>query len=316
MDELSYFVPALNALVPAQEQPGSSTTEQDLAKVRSIPQLKAIVKASTGSQSQITVMAREAIRSLNQGPVLDRLWFRSIDDRKTTIKDRHCRTLNWAFEPLETTLKWDNLAEWLRHGRGLYWLTGKAGSGKSTLMKYLSHHQQTTIFLKEWAGQSELVTLQFFFYALGSSEQKSQEGMLRSLLFQFLDKHRDLIEDVLPAMWKEAIITEDKDNDLTMPSISEMQTSLLHMAGSISADKRFWILIDGLDEFEGKHTTIVAFLSKFERLTNVKVIVSSRPLPLFVRTLDHAPKMYLQDLTKNDIRTYVSDAISHHPHMA
>lgn len=45
-----------------------------------------------------------------------------------------------------------------------------------------------------------MVMLQFFFYALGRSEQKSQEGILRSLLFQFLDKHRDRIEHALPAM--------------------------------------------------------------------------------------------------------------------
>ncbi|KAI7778136.1 hypothetical protein LA080_002562 [Diaporthe eres] len=79
-------------------------------------------------------------------------------------------------------------------------------------------------------------------------EQKSQEGMFRSLLFQFLDKleQRDAIEQ-----------------ELSQPT------------------KKFWILIDGLDEFEGKHATIAAFLSRLERLANVKVLVSSRPLPLF-----------------------------------
>lgn len=316
MDELSYFVSRLDALVPAQEQFGSAMTEKDLAMIRSIPQLKVIIKVCTGVQPQMAVIAQQIIQSLNQERVLDRLWFRTIDDRKTNINERHFRTLNWALDPLETTLKWDNLAEWLRNGSGLYWLAGKAGSGKSTLMKYLSNHPQTTSLLKQWAGQSELVTLRFFFYALGRFQQKSQEGILRSLLFQFLDQHRDLIEHVLPAMWKEAIITEDKDHDLAMPSISEMQNSFLQFLGAASADTRFWILIDGLDEFEGKHASIAAFISKLERLANVKVLVSSRPLPVFVSAFDHTPKMYLQDLTKKDIENYINDTLWHHPHMA
>lgn len=316
MKELSYFVSQLNALVPDREQSGRTMTEEDLANIRSIPQLKVIMQASTGVQPQIAKIAQQMIRSLNQGRVLDRLWFRSIDDRKTNINERHFQTLDWALDPLEATLKWDNLAEWLRNGNGLYWLAGKAGSGKSTLMKYLSNHPQAITLVKEWAGQSELVTLQFFFYALGRLEQKSQEGILRSLLFQFLDKHRNLVEDVLPAMWKEASITEDKGHDLEAPSIPEMQISLLQLVESISADKKFWILIDGLDEFEGKHSTIAAFLSRLERLPNIKILVSSRPLPVFVSAFDRAPKMYLQDLTRRDIETYINDTILYHPRMA
>lgn len=316
MNELSYFISRLDALVPAREQSGSTMIEQDLAKIRSIPQLKAIIKASTGSQPHIAVMAQQMVRSVNQGRVLDRLWFRSIDDRKTNINERHFRTLNWALDPLEATLKWDNLAEWLRNGSGLYWLAGKAGSGKSTLMKCLSNHPQTTTLLKDWTGQSEMVTLQFFFYALGRLEQKSQEGLLRSLLFQSLDKHRDQIEHVLPAMWREAVITEDEEHDLETPSILEMQASLLRLVETTSADKRFWILIDGLDEFEGKHAIIAEFLARLQRLPNVKVLVSSRPLPVFVSSFDQNPKMYLQDLTNKDIETYINDSILHHPHMA
>ncbi|KAI7778135.1 hypothetical protein LA080_002561 [Diaporthe eres] len=103
-------------------------TEKDLGKIRSIPQLKVVVKASTGVNLQIAVIAQHMIRSFNQERVLNRLWFRSINDRKMNINERHFRILDWALDPLEITLKWDNLAEWLRNGTGLYWLAGKAGS--------------------------------------------------------------------------------------------------------------------------------------------------------------------------------------------
>lgn len=34
-------------------------------------------------------------------------------------------------------MKGDSIAEWLESGSGVYWISGKAGSGKSTLMKHL-----------------------------------------------------------------------------------------------------------------------------------------------------------------------------------
>ena len=316
VDELSYFVSRLDALIPAPEQSFGKMTEQDLAQINSIPQLKAIFDACIGSRPQIDFVAQQALRFINQERILNCLWFRWIDNRKTSISERHSRTLEWALETSERDFKWDNLAEWLKNGNGLYWLAGKPGSGKSTLMKYISDHPRTNSLLSEWAEQSELVSLQFFFYALGRPEQKSQEGILRSLLFQFLDKYRKLIEQILPAMWKEAIITKDEAHPLALPSISEMQASLLHLAETVSADKKIWMLIDGLDEFQGKHATIAAFLSKLQRLPNVKIMVSSRPLQVFVSRFEHAPKMYLQDLTTQDIETYIDDTIAHHPHMA
>lgn len=304
-DKLSYFVSKLNELIPAQEQPGGN------------PKYEFIYNAAPGLRPQ-NILGQQAMRSLKQKRVLDRLWFRLIDDRKASISERHTRTLDWALDPSVPTLKWDNLGEWLRTGSGLYWLAGKPGTGKSTLMKYLSDHPRTISLLEECSGHSELVTLRFFFYGLGQVEQKSQEGILRSLLFQFLDKYRDLIEPALPAMWKEAVITQDDSpvHALTMPSISEMQASFLHLAGALSVDRKIWILIDGLDEFDGKHSTITAFLSTLTRLQHVKILVSSRQLPIFVSAFNDDPKMYLQDLTHGDIEAYIDDMLLNHAHMA
>lgn len=117
-------------------------------------------------------------------------------------------------------------------------------------------------------------------------------------------------------MWKEASITEDKDHDTEIPATSEIQTSLLQLVEFVPADKRFFILIDGLDEFEGKHATMERFLTRLELLPNIKILVSSRPLPVFFSAFDHAPKMYLQDLTNRDIEVYIDDTILHHPHIA
>jgi hypothetical protein len=66
--------------------------------------------------------------------ILNRLWFRLIDDRKNHIAEAHSKTLEWAINPPASGVVWDDLGQWLRSGHGIYWIHGKPGSGKSTLM--------------------------------------------------------------------------------------------------------------------------------------------------------------------------------------
>jgi len=45
------------------------------------------------------------------------------------------------------------LLNWMSSGAGIFHISGKLGSGKSTLMKYLCDHDCTKSLLKEWAGK-------------------------------------------------------------------------------------------------------------------------------------------------------------------
>lgn len=47
----------------------------------------------------------------------------------------------------------ERLLHWLSSGDGIFHISGKLGSGKSTLMKYLCDHPQTRIELEKWAGE-------------------------------------------------------------------------------------------------------------------------------------------------------------------
>ena len=44
------------------------------------------------------------------------------------------------------------LLTWLSSGNGIFHISGKLGSGKSTLMKSLCEHKSTVAMLKQWAG--------------------------------------------------------------------------------------------------------------------------------------------------------------------
>lgn len=63
---------------------------------------------------------------------------------------------------------WTNFASWLEHKvevpakNQTYWINGKAGSGKSTLMKFILEHDKLYESLRKWAGSSTLLILNFF----------------------------------------------------------------------------------------------------------------------------------------------------------
>ena len=88
---------------------------------------------------------------------------------------------------------WDDFSVWLMSGQGLYWISGKAGSGKSTLMHYICQHDRRLDYLRKWAQDGLLLTPSYFFWAAGSRLQKSVDGLLRSLIYQMLTECPELV---------------------------------------------------------------------------------------------------------------------------
>jgi type II secretory ATPase GspE/PulE/Tfp pilus assembly ATPase PilB-like protein len=61
--------------------------------------------------------------------------------RDSKIIEGHAKTFEWVLEkPSFGALGHPKFRECLKCRGGLYWIAGKAGSGKSTLMKYLFSH--------------------------------------------------------------------------------------------------------------------------------------------------------------------------------
>ena len=88
---------------------------------------------------------------------------------------------------------WDDFARWLKSEHGVYWINGKAGSGKSTLMNYICNHNRRLELLGEWCPNRRLLTPTFFFWNAGTKLNKSIDGLLRSLVYQILTECHELI---------------------------------------------------------------------------------------------------------------------------
>jgi hypothetical protein len=128
------------------------------------------------------------VDQLIEATLLSSLRFPTILERQGEIAIAYKSTFKWLFEECQPlTRPWSNFKQWLKTSNGVYWINGKAASGKSTLMRYILEQDQTQTAIKIWAGQAGLVTASFFFWNSGELEQKSHKGMLGSLLFQVLD---------------------------------------------------------------------------------------------------------------------------------
>ncbi|KAF0642257.1 hypothetical protein FPSE5266_03987 [Fusarium pseudograminearum] len=312
ISDLTYFNRRLVELTPGSTP---ALSANDLCHIRNIEKFDVIVEALQNNHSHQSAVI-EARSNAIQSRILDTLWFRWHDDRRLTVKDAHKKTFRWSLDSSAEDCTWQHLPTWLKSNSGIYWLAGKAGSGKSTLMKFIHSDERTMDYLEAWAGDSDLVVANFFFFAQGYPEQKSQVGLLRSLLHQLLSHDATLAEIVLPNAWREASRENQKKQEgLTMPSIAEMEKALEDICNLYRATKKIFFLIDGIDEYEGNDIDVAALMSALGAFSNVKILVSSRPHDSLVAAFRESPRMNLPDLTERDISHYVYDTVAYHPYM-
>lgn len=242
--------------------------------------------------------------------LLESLYFPDMHAREEGIDEAHKHTFEWIFDKPDNEVRpWHNFVDWLQKGHGAYWISGKAGSGKSTLMNFICHDPRTEAALKIWSGTNEIFTPNFFFWSPGSQLQKSLAGLLRSLIYQILERFPD-------SMPKLAESTGPFQHGLRqLPTWTEQRLrATLQNLLSVGLEKcQLCIFIDGLDEFHGDHVTLLNMISVFREITKVKFCLSSRPYSPFKHELGSSPMLKLQDLTEPDIRKYVSDRFEEGP---
>ena len=109
--------------------------------------------------------------------ILDSLYSPQMEERHRRIVEAHYRTFDWIFQTPTGASRAESMSlegsftSWLETGNGFYWISGKAGSGKSTLMKLISGDVRTKGYLNMWAGSFKLITASFYFWNAGSSTQ-------------------------------------------------------------------------------------------------------------------------------------------------
>ena len=258
--------------------------------------------------------------------ILEKVAFRGIFDRERDVKSNFPDTFQWILKGSSQNQKWPSLIDWLRTGSGCYWINGKAASGKSTLMRFLSQQTETREALQQWArGHEHIHIANFFFWHLGNSLQKSQVGLIRSLLYSILVARKALIEKLFPAYFRE--LTEhvrlmDMNKGIlpfhvsppSDPSDQEFKNAFFNIVQNTQGRQKICFFIDGIDEFDGNHYELSELLMSICG-SDVKMVLSSRPIPACVQSFRGCPTLKLQDLTRQDLHLYINNRLRAHSRM-
>ncbi|CAG8958690.1 hypothetical protein HYFRA_00011532 [Hymenoscyphus fraxineus] len=251
--------------------------------------------------------------------VLRTLQFRAMDDRHDQIEEAHKQTFEWVFRQ-------DSFVQWLEHGNGVFWINGKAGAGKSTLMKFLFNDPRTRRHLEVESSQDPLVLAGVFFHDRGTTLQKSQTGLLKSILHQIIGHTRELAAVTCGERYSsvyafyrknpDKLVYEDITNEPMQHEWSrdELLRTFKKILQQNAFPIRLFLLIDGLDEYEGDKDELVDLLqnavSSLGRNSRIKLCLSSRPWNIFQDAFGDGLNFRLQDLTYRDISLYVSGSLS------
>ncbi|KAK4654943.1 hypothetical protein QC762_0070830 [Podospora pseudocomata] len=183
------------------------------------------------------------------------------------------------------------------HGTILSNGASKAGSGKSTLMRFISQHPQLMKHLQVWSNGAPVTIASFYFWASGTAMQASSEGLLRPLLYQLLDQHKHIIPKLAPQTWEGTYLFGAPMPMVQADDLRRMLGFTVREVGKIS---RICLIIDGLDEFGGSTDdvldTIEAFTSHY-----IKVCAAIRPWVAFEESFYQKPQLLLQNLTRQDM---------------
>jgi hypothetical protein len=252
-----------------------------------------------------------------QQRILDSLRFPQMQERRYQIHEAFNKTCRWILQSAPNrSQKWDSLTEWLSsstESRRIYWIYGKPGSGKSTMMQFLDQNIVTSDHMLPWAEERTVLRAQYFFWNPGNKLQKSNTGLLRGLLVQLLEKQPHLISQVIHQnKWAAARTPGSHPIDWTD---SDLQHTLHEYISCVRGYAKVFLIIDGLDELDGSDDAreeLIQFLINIARLENVKLCLSSRPWNIFRDAFGQSPQLRLEDLTYEDINNYVQAKLQGH----
>lgn len=285
-------------------------------------ELETTVKTRLDQTDQTSARFHEESRQLDfHEEFMKSLFFPDMTRREFEIKNAAPGTLHWIYgrvppkelddnDLLENKIDaFEGFVDWLRYDSCEYWISGKLGSGKSTLMAYILGDGNTKKLLRVWSGNEDVLILSFFFWRLGTGLQNTMEGLLRSLLYQICSAKRDVrgddVSQFIGSIMRHLGIGRYRITTWTEKTLSEAFNAALHYLKA----ERVCIFVDGLDEYVGDYDNLIGFLRGIQKGGNVKVCVSSRPEVPLVRRLVHAKQLRLQDFNYADIRCFAKSRI-------
>ncbi|KAH7177061.1 hypothetical protein EDB81DRAFT_773947 [Dactylonectria macrodidyma] len=180
-------------------------------------------------------------------------------------------------------------------------------------MKFLADHPTTRSALAQWSHPLPVVIASHYLWSPGTEMQKSQQGMLQSLLYEIFRHCPDVIE----AACKSRSTLSD-ENDQAVWTLPELWSTLEAIPLQNLTERKFCFFIDGLDEIRSDNLDMVDFcealITKFNA-PNIKLCLSSRPWNAFEDSFGKSShqKLYIHNFTRPDILRFAKSRLCEHP---
>jgi hypothetical protein len=272
-------------------------------------------------EAQVTLRDSATLQRARKTRLLAALDFPERLDRLNQIQNKvgdFNDTFRWIFghsTSFKSRQSFSAFAQWLTRNENLFWISGKPGSGKSSLMAYIFQNIQPGSeghsLLSHWAGQQSLKVLAYWFFRPATSQLlKAAHGFWRSICFQLLDSVPDTgdstwdnAEPSVPASLKASLATDGTHaTSWTDDELRQWAVYLLRQSNS-----RVFLLLDGLDEVEENREELLNDILSLATLSpQTKVCCASRPELPFSLVLQEYPSLRLQDLNKKDVESICS----------
>jgi hypothetical protein len=172
----------------------------------------------------------------------------------------------------------------------LLWINGKAGSGKSTVTKFIVQDPRTQDGLNQ--ARPDTLILSHFLWRGGQLLEKSIKGLLCCLLHQLLAENPTLAAYALETF--SYISSKHFVGDWSSEELENILLSLL-----ASHPNPICIFIDGLDEIDPSdgQFEVLELVKTCITFCPLKLCVTSRPEPVLRGFLERFPHLRVQDLS-------------------
>jgi hypothetical protein len=205
--------------------------------------------------------------------------------------------------------------EWIQSDEGLFWVNGKPGAGKSTLMKYI-HDIHDIKRMVASAKSERVVLISFFFHELGIGSEKTFAGLLHALLLQLLTHIPELYLRVLPRFHNLTMRSTYLSSNQSIWTEVELQAAFSDILKVTSVSAKILCLVDGLDECEDKNLRqardflLLLAASAISPGLRFKVLCASRPENAIELKFSSYSSLKIQDFTYWDVNTYVTQRLN------
>jgi len=224
------------------------------------------------------------------------LYYEAMDNRKAQLDHVDPASFDWVWTKTD-------FPSWLENDQGIFWISGKPASGKSTLIHHLVNSEVGAERVKlhlARSHESPMLVYFFFDFRAGTGIANIPVGMLRSLLLQLVEKSSDVGQYVL-----------DKCGHRTGGDWPELEAELIDLlCDSLQSQKRYVCgFIDGLDEYKGCLRKLVGTILQLQQRSQMKLCLASRPEPEIQSKLQKA-SLSMQEHNAGTIRAYTYAAFS------